>query len=629
MSEELKNSSPENGSVGSSEEQVLPEVVENAVQLEVEPAINEIEEQVLPEAVENEAQPEVEPAINETDEQAVAVESLEASEASPEPDVLSEQTNGKVEKKPSFLARLFGRGAKAKKTKAAQEHPTGAVLTAPSQAANGSALEEPAQGGREVKHGEVLEPATLETIRALVKEELERSKGAQPKTPEEILDELLRQHRMARLVQFQENMEETLKNKGDFLSERQRIIQDQVRAMLADSSLPASERVKAVEEWRSVEILLEQDLQRLENALSERAEKRLDTIAWLDEHPVVNSLRSELAQQKQLIETLPVRSTRRVVVPMLLILLILIGLGAAGFIYFNPFAARAEESARLLIEQASLYQASGQNDDALRVLGEIPINDLKNPDLLGRVGEMYRLLKQYDKAVEVLRLALQFDPNNETYLLSLARSYRSGGQNQGAIDIYTRLIQLDPTKNFYYLELGSTYRALSLYDDAIAQYEKALINSPSYWQAYSAIGDVYRDQTKYDEAIYNYQRALEISPDNYGVLINLGISYTSKGDFTAALEQGFQPAIELSPERADAYFYMGEMYYIQGEREKAIESYNQALLINDKYVSAYISLGKTYAAMEDCEQATSYYTEALKLAPNNQEAKEGLDACTK
>ncbi|MDJ8954131.1 tetratricopeptide repeat protein, partial [Clostridium perfringens] len=83
-------------------------------------------------------------------------------------------------------------------------------------------------------------------------------------------------------------------------------------------------------------------------------------------------------------------------------------------------------------------------------------------------------------------------------------------------------------------------------------------------------------------------------------------------------------AIEILPDRAEAYNHLGEAYLAQGRFSQAVEPYQQAVAKNEKYILAYVGLGKAYLGLEDCSQATPQFIKALQLDPKNTEAQEGL-----
>lgn len=305
------------------------------------------------------------------------------------------------------------------------------------------------------------------------------------------------------------------------------------------------------------------------------------------------------------------------------LLVIAVGLG----IWYMVSQLFTYKSVPLLVEIGSLYQASGRNQDVVRVLDESVAIGINDPALLGRVGDLYRLVREYDKSIEFLKAALDSDPNNETYLLSLARSYSSANRCQEANLEYQKLILLRPDNFTYSTGLIACFRIDSEYESAYAELNRYLEVMPTDFQAYQLKGDIYRDQQKWDESIAQYQKAVEMNPEAYTAYINMGFSYTNQRAYNAARNK-FQEASSLSPNRPEPYYYSAETYIGEGNFEDAISYYEKALEVDDTYALALMGLGKAYAAMDDCAVAIPYFQDALIYSPGNIDATQGLMNCS-
>ena len=53
----------------------------------------------------------------------------------------------------------------------------------------------------------------------------------------------------------------------------------------------------------------------------------------------------------------------------------------------------------------------------------------------------------------------------------------------------------------------------------------------------------------------------------------------------------FRKVIEIAPNTAEAYFYLGAIFQEQGQFDAAIENYQQAIQLNPNLADAYMSLG--------------------------------------
>lgn len=290
-------------------------------------------------------------------------------------------------------------------------------------------------------------------------------------------------------------------------------------------------------------------------------------------------------------------------------------------------AVFTRQSAPVLVEIGALYQATGRSQDAVRILDEAIRAGINDPAMLGRVGELYRLVREYDKSIDILKSALNSDPLNEPYLLSLARSYAGANRCEEAYQEFQKLILLRPDNFTYSSGIVACFRINGEYESALTELNRYLQVMTTDYQAYQLRGDIYRDQQKWEESIAEYQKAVEMNPEAYTSYINMGLSYTNQRAYNVA-RINFQEVSRIFPNRPEPYYYSAETYIGEGKFEAAIPFYEKALEVDDTYALAHMGLGKAYAAMDNCAAAIPYFQEALIFSPENIDATQGLTNCS-
>jgi tetratricopeptide (TPR) repeat protein len=104
-------------------------------------------------------------------------------------------------------------------------------------------------------------------------------------------------------------------------------------------------------------------------------------------------------------------------------------------------------------------------------------------------------------------------------------------------------------------------------------------------QEHYSYGKVFFERGEPERAVEEFKAAIDIEADNANVLIGLGQCYLAlqkTDDAVSVLEK----AAQLTPDFADAHYFLGRAYMEMGLREKAINEFKEALNINSRYMAA-------------------------------------------
>ncbi|HEY2093623.1 MAG TPA: tetratricopeptide repeat protein [Thermoanaerobaculia bacterium] len=141
-----------------------------------------------------------------------------------------------------------------------------------------------------------------------------------------------------------------------------------------------------------------------------------------------------------------------------------------------------------------------------------------------------------------------------------------------------------------------------------------MLSHPAARRPTSGDGSIQQKLTQRSIAQHNYNRAREltVSGDYYGAIVLL------------------KQAVEFAPEMADGWFLLASCQERNPKwRRDAAVSYQKALSIDPNHVEAMISLGDLYRMEGLASRAQTCYEDALKIAPDNQQAKSRLQALKK
>jgi tetratricopeptide (TPR) repeat protein len=104
--------------------------------------------------------------------------------------------------------------------------------------------------------------------------------------------------------------------------------------------------------------------------------------------------------------------------------------------------------------------------------------------------------------------------------------------------------------------------------------------------------------------------------DRAATLTNRGIIHMALVNYEMAIED-FSSALNLKPELGEIHVNIGNVYYMDGVYDKAIEQYTSAIVKQTTKVHvAYINRGMAYEKQGDFENAELDYREAMTLLPD-------------
>lgn len=151
------------------------------------------------------------------------------------------------------------------------------------------------------------------------------------------------------------------------------------------------------------------------------------------------------------------------------------------------------------------------------------------------------------------------------------------------------------------------------YSQALSEYDQALkirnLAKPHY-----GIGRVYSAQSKYDQAVNEYRSAIRIDSGLVYAYNSMGIAYMNLKQYNDAVT-AFKKAASLYENYSDAWANLGEADYNLKQYPDALKALEMALTLKGDHPRAYTTLGLTYEATGDKQKAIEAYEQAISVAP--------------
>ena len=316
------------------------------------------------------------------------------------------------------------------------------------------------------------------------------------------------------------------------------------------------------------------------------------------------------------------------------------------------------ELADLFREQELYDQAIAQHEDIIKVKKDDPyrvcLSHREIGNLLELKGDIQKAINRFDTALELtaqgnwLRKDIQHriigifagdsdwkglieyyqgklekDPNDTEILGLLAAAYIENQQLEDGINTYRKGIELAPTDTDLRLNLIASLRNDEKFAEAAAEYEILSKQNPDDIGIYRELGELYHQFGNHDEAKQVYQRMVDRSPDNASTHLILAEIYTGHNWIEEAVTQ-YEKALSLVPNNLDYIEYFGDFYLRQGNREKALETWNRMVADEKAIAVNYDRLAQLLNTKKFKKEAISAIQNAADMMPEDYGYKETL-----
>jgi tetratricopeptide (TPR) repeat protein len=121
----------------------------------------------------------------------------------------------------------------------------------------------------------------------------------------------------------------------------------------------------------------------------------------------------------------------------------------------------------------------------------------------------------------------------------------------------------------------------------------------------------------------NHDEAADPDAANAKAYLDRGNTYFRNGDYDRAIAE-YNEALRINPNTVEAYNNRGNAKRSKGEYDAAIADYNMAIRIKPDFADAYNNRGSAYYYKKNYERARSDWERALRINPNNTAAWNNL-----
>jgi tetratricopeptide (TPR) repeat protein len=197
-----------------------------------------------------------------------------------------------------------------------------------------------------------------------------------------------------------------------------------------------------------------------------------------------------------------------------------------------------------------------------------------------------------------------------------------------ALAILDKAELLDSKDINLYICKTDAYLALEMEEEAISLLQNALtiFEGEERIELLFELGDVYDYYEDFDKVFESLKMILELEPNNEEALYKICF-WT---DFTGRNEEGITlhtNIIDNFPYNHLAWFNLGAAYQGIKLYEKAIDAYNYAIVIDEKFDYAYRNIGDAYIRLRKYKEAIEVLSKVVELAKPEDVILEAIGYC--
>ena len=246
--------------------------------------------------------------------------------------------------------------------------------------------------------------------------------------------------------------------------------------------------------------------------------------------------------------------------------------------------------------------------------------------LMGRHYQTLHGARNLEIAIRFCRRAVEIDANyaRAWALIALCQAdlhYR-GKVEESGLAAAERALAIDPNLSDAYAAKGRVLSELGRFAEAVAAHERSVELEPDSFDVQYYYARTCAHEGRHEAAIVHYERAAELLPTDFLALGLAAQSYLSLGREEEARDRSQQAfarveeTVKRQPDNAQAMFHGAVGLAYLGEKERAKDWAQRALILEPEDLVGQYNIACVYAHLGEVEQALDLLEACLaKMAP--------------
>lgn len=245
-------------------------------------------------------------------------------------------------------------------------------------------------------------------------------------------------------------------------------------------------------------------------------------------------------------------------------------------------------------------------------------------DLKLILAENYVLLRKSPEARQIMEDLKANNDDNYKFWFNLGVLRSMGGDKEEAISAYRRALEISPNDPDTLNNLGLLTFESGNYEEAAKIFERQVGLVENSTQAKLNLAAALARLHQLGRAVSIWKDFVKANPSRDDVRVNLANALWLEGDKENA-KYHFGQVLMHSPNNASALNGMGLWYYEKDKLAEAEAKFRAAIASDAKLAQAYNNLALTLERRNKKAEAIKYLEQAVKIEPDNQEARGNLE----
>jgi tetratricopeptide (TPR) repeat protein len=215
-------------------------------------------------------------------------------------------------------------------------------------------------------------------------------------------------------------------------------------------------------------------------------------------------------------------------------------------------------------------------------------------------------------AKKAIKLGLEQHPTSTNLKLFRIEVHVFENKLDLADELLNALYEIEPSNEEVFIQKANIFSKQDNHEKAIQTLQKALELSEETSDLYSLIGMEYLFLDKFEEAKSSFMKCLETDNEDYSALYNIIYCFDFLEQNKEAIDY-LNTYIDSNPYCQVAWHQIGKQYFSLKDYNKALTSFDFAIISDEVFIGAYLEKGKVLEKLSRYEEAIENYKITLAL----------------